>query len=201
MIAWTTGRSVCSCIPRPCVSRCTVSPVLRPVRLTLAPRRAAVLLGCTVGLASALERATATRRDAITRRVAAARWFAIASAAASTVQADIFCVEELSSSYTCFICLDGLVLQRACFAPSYSSANAVADKMYVVIPDVAETYGLTCRRKDGQRTGESVTLLWTCRRSTFFSWRLHCNLVGPGPSESEGGVYDSSGAHLEYGFG
>ena len=32
-------------------------------------------------------------------------------------------------------CLDGLVSQRACLAPSYSSVNAVADKMYVVVRD------------------------------------------------------------------
>jgi hypothetical protein len=64
----------------------------------------------------------------------AAWWFAIASVAASTVQADRFCVEELSSSYTLY-CLDGLVSQRACFTPSYSLANAVADKMYVVVRD------------------------------------------------------------------
>jgi hypothetical protein len=87
-----------------------------------------------VGLASALEMVTATKRDAVRRRAAAARWFAIASAAASTVQADRFCVEELSSSYMLY-CLDGLVSQRACFTPSYSSANAVADKMYVVVRD------------------------------------------------------------------
>ena len=90
------------------------------------------MLGRTLGLASAPEMATATKRDAIRRRAAVARWFAIASAAASTVQADRFCVEELSSIYICFYCLDGLVSQRACFAPSYSSANAVADKMHVV---------------------------------------------------------------------
>ena len=55
------------------------------------------MLGRTMGLASALEMATATKRDAIRRRAAAARWFAIASAAASTVQAaDRFCVEELA---------------------------------------------------------------------------------------------------------
>jgi hypothetical protein len=40
----------------------------------------------------------------------------------------------LSSSYTLY-CLDGLVSQRACFTPSYSLANAVADKMYVVVRD------------------------------------------------------------------
>ena len=81
--------------------------------------------------------------------------------------------------------------------------------MYLVVRDEsmeeaisAETYGLGhVARTANQRTGESVTLLWTCRRSTFFGWRLLCNLVGPRPSESEGGVYDSSGAHLEYGFG
>jgi hypothetical protein len=44
-----------------------------------------------VSLASTPERATATRRDAI-RMMAAAPWFAIASAAASTVQADVLCV-------------------------------------------------------------------------------------------------------------
>ena len=88
-----------------------------------------------MGLASALDMATATKRDAIRRRAAAAaRWFTIASAAASTVQADIFCVEELSSSYMLY-CLDGLVSQRACFTPCYSLANAIADKMYVVVRD------------------------------------------------------------------
>jgi hypothetical protein len=47
-------------------------------------------------------------------------------------------------------------------------------------------------------TGESVMLLWTCRRSTFFSRRLPWQF-GPGPaSESERGVYDCNGANLEY---
>ena len=44
--------------------------------------RATVLLGRTVDLASALEIVTAMKRDAIRRRAAAARWLAIASAAA-----------------------------------------------------------------------------------------------------------------------
>jgi len=111
---------VCSCIP-PCASRRTVS---------LARRAAAALWRTAVSLASAPERATATRRDAIRRR-AAAPWFAIASAAASTVQAaDRFCAEELSSSYMLY-CLDSLVSQRVCYALSYSSANAVADQMHV----------------------------------------------------------------------
>jgi len=64
----------------------------------------------------------------------------------------------------------------------------------------AETYGLghVIARTANQRTGELVTLLWTCGSSKFFSRRLPWQF-GPGPaSESEGGVYDSYGVHLEY---
>ena len=68
MIAWRQER-VCSCIPCPYASW----------------RSAAILLGRIVGLALALEMVTATKRDAIRRRIVAAWWFAITSAAASTV--------------------------------------------------------------------------------------------------------------------
>ena len=78
--------------------------------------------------------------------------------------------------------------------------------MYLVVRDESmeeaissETYGLGhVARTANQRTGESVTLLWTCRRSTFFIRRLPWQ-YGPRPaSESERGVYDCNGAHLEY---
>ena len=58
-----------------------------------------------MSLASALEMATITKMDATRSRAAAARWFAIASASASTVQTDRFFVEEFSSSYMLYLLL------------------------------------------------------------------------------------------------
>jgi len=85
-------------------------------------------------------------------------------------------------------CFDGLVSQRVCYAPSYSSANAVADQMHVWCSTWRiDRRSYKCRdvrpwtcRKDDQRPGESMTLLWTCRRSTFFLAGVSI-AIWPGP--------------------
>ena len=93
------------------------------------------MLGRTVGLASAPEMATTTKRNAIRRRAAAvARWFTICECCRfNRASRYILCTSIELELYALLLGWFGVA--KSCFTPSYSLANAIADKMYVVVRD------------------------------------------------------------------